>query len=62
MGRFAFEPGIAGARALDADDELAGLRGRFALPRSGRRPLAYLCGHSLGAMPKHAPRAENCYH
>jgi kynureninase len=57
MGRFAFEPGIAGARALDADDELAGLRGRFALPRSGRRPLAYLCGHSLGAMPKHAPRA-----
>src|SRR5690606_38587037 len=57
MARSKFEPGLAGARALDADDALADLRLRFALPRAGRRPLAYLCGHSLGAMPKDAPRA-----
>lgn len=57
MRRLKLEAGLAGARALDADDALAGLRRRFALPRAGRRPLAYLCGHSLGAMPKDAPRA-----
>jgi len=40
------------ARALDASDELAPFRARFAAPR-GRdgQPVLYLCGHSLGRMP-----------
>ena len=50
-------PGVAGARALDAADELGEIRRRFELPREGRRTLAYLCGHSLGLMPKAARRA-----
>jgi len=52
-----FDGGAAGARALDAADELAHLRSRFALPKDGRRTLTYLCGHSLGLMPRAAPRA-----
>jgi len=47
-----FDRGAAGARALDAADDLAGLRARFALPKDGRRALTYLCGHSLGLMPR----------
>ena len=49
----------AGARALDDADDLAPLRSRFELPRDHgqRRPLTYLCGHSLGLMPKAAHRA-----
>ncbi|HZF30351.1 MAG TPA: kynureninase [Gammaproteobacteria bacterium] len=49
----------AGARALDDADDLAPWRARFELPRDhGRRsPLTYLCGHSLGLMPKAAHRA-----
>ncbi len=46
-----FGRGAAGARALDAADELARFRARFALPKDGRRTLTYLCGHSLGLMP-----------
>jgi kynureninase len=46
-----FGRGAAGARALDAADELGELRARFALPKDGRRALTYLCGHSLGLMP-----------
>lgn len=49
-----FQPGLAGARALDADDELAPLRGEFELPRERGRTLVYLCGHSLGLMPRAA--------
>jgi kynureninase len=47
------------ASALDAADELAALRGRFGLPRDpGRRvALSYLCGHSLGLMPRAARAA-----
>jgi kynureninase len=47
-----FLPGLAGARALDAGDELAALRREFELPREHGRTLAYLCGHSLGLMPR----------
>ena len=39
------------ARALDAADPLATLRGRFHLPES----VAYLDGNSLGALPKATP-------
>ena len=52
-----FSPGLAGARALDADDELHALRREFALPRERGRTLVYLCGHSLGLMPRAARRA-----
>lgn len=45
------------AAELDADDELASFRDRFYIPRDGRKPLTYLCGHSLGLMPKHAEDA-----
>lgn len=43
-----------GAQALDAADELAGLKREFHEPRTGRRGLIYLCGHSLGLMPRRA--------
>jgi kynureninase len=40
------------ARAQDAADALAPLRGRFAMPRGADgRPLLYFCGHSLGLAP-----------
>jgi kynureninase len=51
-----FSPGAAGARALDAADELAPLRREFELPRETGRTLTYLCGHSLGLMPRAARR------
>lgn len=42
----------ATAEALDAADDLAPLRARFALPRGADgEPLVYLCGHSLGLAP-----------
>jgi kynureninase len=56
VARREFARGLAGARALDSADELAGFRARFAQPREGRRALTYLCGHSLGLMPRAAPR------
>jgi kynureninase len=49
-----FDRGAAGARALDAADELAPLRARFAIPKDGSRAVNYLCGHSLGLMPRGA--------
>jgi kynureninase len=52
-----FTPGVAGARALDAADELSQFRRRFELPRERGRTLTYLCGHSLGLMPRAARRA-----
>jgi len=42
------------ARELDDRDELGYLRNRFAIPRSDDRPATYLCGHSLGLMPRRA--------
>ncbi|HEX5045553.1 MAG TPA: kynureninase [Gammaproteobacteria bacterium] len=55
----AFDESSAAARALDEADALAPWRARFELPRDhGRRgALTYLCGHSLGLMPKAARRA-----
>ncbi len=52
-----FARGVSAARELDAADELARLRRRFALPKDGDRTLSYLCGHSLGLMPRAAARA-----
>jgi kynureninase len=52
-----FEPGVDGARALDAADDLAPLRREFVLPRERGRTLVYLCGHSLGLMPRAARNA-----
>lgn len=40
------------AAALDAGDELAAFRGEFHVPESTSGPLYYLCGHSLGLMPR----------
>jgi kynureninase len=55
----AFSPGATGARALDADDELSDLRRQFELPRERGHGLTYLCGHSLGLMPRAARRVVN---
>jgi len=35
----------------DAEDPLRGLRERFRIPRQAGRPVAYLCGNSLGLQP-----------
>ncbi len=49
----AFRTEEAFARELDATDPLRSYRDRFALPRNARgEPLVYLCGNSLGLMPK----------
>ena len=50
------------ARQLDASDPLAHFRDRFWVPpdprdRSGRTPSTYLCGNSLGCMPRSVPEA-----
>jgi kynureninase len=52
-----FRPGLAGARALDEADELAALRREFELPRERGKTLSYLCGHSLGLMPRGVRRS-----
>ncbi len=44
----------ATARKLDERDELRNLRSRFEIPRLSGRPVNYLCGHSLGLMPRAA--------
>lgn len=50
-----FEPTSAFARRLDGADPLHGLREHFALPHgSGGEAYVYLCGHSLGLMPRAA--------
>lgn len=58
-GRSVVAPGYSAderwAREQDAADALAGLRGRFEHPVDARQhALAYLCGNSLGLMPKAA--------
>jgi kynureninase len=57
VSRVEFARGAACARALDAADELRPLRRQFELPRDGQRTLTYLCGHSLGLMPRATRRA-----
>ncbi len=52
-----FSPGLNGAQKLDAEDALAGFRRRFHMPRLGKRAAVYLCGHSLGLMPRRARSA-----
>ena len=43
------------ARALDAADPLGRFRAEFSMPADAAgRPLTYLCGHSLGPMPRAA--------
>ena len=59
MASAKFLPGATGARALDAADELAPLRRDFELPRERGHTLIYLCGHSLGLMPRAARRGVN---
>jgi len=50
-----FTAALARAAQLDADDALAPLRERFALPcAADGTPLLYLCGHSLGLAPRAA--------
>lgn len=52
-----YEPTLSYARACDERDVLRGFRERFALPaRPDGGPLLYLCGHSLGLMPREARR------
>jgi kynureninase len=46
--------GLDDARALDAADALKSFRRRFELPAERGRTLTYLCGHSLGLMPRRA--------
>ena len=50
-----FEATLECARNLDAADVLASFRERFELPHDAHgKPLIYLCGHSLGLMPRAA--------
>jgi kynureninase len=50
-----FEATLGCARSLDAADVLASFRERFELPHDAHgKPLIYLCGHSLGLMPRAA--------
>lgn len=44
------------AASLDRADELAPLRREFHVPESAAGPVHYLCGHSLGLMPRLARR------
>jgi len=49
----AFRPDEESSRELDAADPLARFRDRFEIPAgAGGGPVVYLCGHSLGLMPK----------
>jgi len=51
----AFEATLECARSLDEADVLAEFRERFELPHDAHgKPLVYLCGHSLGLMPRAA--------
>lgn len=48
------------AHALDRDDPLAACRERFHIPaRPDGQPVIYLCGNSLGLMPRTAREAVN---
>lgn len=47
-----FQPGLEWARAQDAADELAGFRNEFCIPPHGADEQVYLCGNSLGLLPR----------
>jgi kynureninase len=50
----AFADELERAAALDAADELGGLRAAFHVPAHDGKALVYLAGHSLGLMPRAA--------
>ena len=56
MASLKFNTDIDCAKQLDLKDPLSSFRRSFHLPKSGRRPLIYMCGHSLGLMPRAARR------
>jgi len=49
-----YEPSWEYACALDEADPLASFRERFAIPRRDGQELVYLCGNSLGLLPREA--------
>jgi kynureninase len=49
-----FQPGEDFALAMDERDPLNGYRDRFLLPKKTGGDCVYLCGHSLGLLPKAA--------
>ena len=52
-----WEEAEAEARRLDGEDPLASFRDRFHLPPGpDGKPAVYLCGNSLGLMPREVPR------
>lgn len=51
------QPGPAFAERLDSEDDLAGFRQRFDLPRAGSDTAVYLVGNSLGPLPRAAREA-----
>jgi kynureninase len=53
----AYEASLDFALRLDAHDPLARFRDQFHLPQTEGRPVAYLCGNSLGLQPKTARAA-----
>ena len=53
----AVETSVDFARELDRQDPLAPLRERFEIPGGPNSEIAYLCGHSLGLMPRAARAA-----
>ncbi|MGE4658211.1 MAG: kynureninase, partial [Gammaproteobacteria bacterium] len=55
-----FDPGIECARTLDDADTLAPFRRYFQLPKNSHgQPTSYLCGHSLGPMPRSVRKLMN---
>lgn len=57
-----YEPGPDFALKMDAEDKLAGFRSRFHIPvdREGKETV-YMCGNSLGPMPKAVPEEMKKY-
>lgn len=51
-----FQPGAAGAQAMDRADPLQSFRSAFLLPAGpDGQPAIYLCVNSLGPLPKETP-------
>jgi kynureninase len=47
-----FQPGLDWAQAQDAADTLASFRGEFCMPPHAQGEQIYLCGNSLGLLPR----------
>lgn len=52
-----FENSLAYARKIDSEDALREFRNEFHIPEIHGKPCVYLCGNSLGLMPKSAEKA-----